>query len=228
MDVQTATCRQCGHEFEYETCGSPLLANFAPRICGTCGQKAADAELAERTAERRLERNIPPRYADADFASFTPKSTTQRQALEAARDHAMEGVFLSGAPGSGKTHLACAAVMAGPLGSLFVSTTDLLDDIRAGFDGDGQGLYERAKRAPLLALDDLGSEAVTDWVRDRLYVLLNTRWNNSAPMIVTTNCAPRVITERIGKAGVSRLAMCRHRIDITGAPDGRRGLQVAS
>lgn len=226
MSTEKATCRECGQEFEYETTDSPLLANFAPRICGACGQLAAAAEVVQRMDERRIERNVPPRYAGADFASFTPHSATQRQALEAARDHAMDGVFLSGAPGSGKTHLACAAVMAGPLGSLFVSTTDLLDDIRAGFDGDGHGLYERAKHAPLLALDDLGSEAVTDWVRDRLYVLLNTRWNNAAPMIVTTNCIPRVITERIGKAGVSRLSMCRHRIDITGAPDGRRSMQA--
>lgn len=235
MNTETSTCRECGATIEYEPHDSELIRQVEaklgykvfPQICRECGDKMAAGERAALREALRQERNVPVRYAGATFETFTPRTPTQRQALETARDHARDGIYLSGRPGCGKTHLACAAVMAGPEGSLFVSTTDLLDDIRAGFDGGGEGLYERAKHAPLLALDDLGSESVTDWVRDRLYVLLNTRWNSGAPMIVTTNCTPPVIKERIGAAGLSRLAMCRHRIEITG-PDGRRALQVTS
>lgn len=227
--MNTATCKDCGRAFEYEipeNLGS-FAGRFAPTICPRCGEKIAAAEERIAKDALRVERNVPPRYAAEGFATFRADTASQRLALDALRDHAREGAFLLGPPGCGKTHLATAAVMAGPTGSLFVSTTDLLDDIKAGFDGDGHGLFERAKRTPLLALDDLGSEAVKDWVRDRLYTLLNWRWNESLPLITTTNCRPKVISERIGEAGVSRIAgLCRHRIDMQG-PDGRRTLQVA-
>jgi DNA replication protein DnaC len=225
--IDTVLCRDCRADFQYERPeGAP--AGLLPSICPACAGKLAEQEDEEARKAARAERNVPPRYAESGFGTFKPTTPTQRAALVAVRDHARQGVFLLGPPGCGKTHLACAAIMAGPTGSLFVSTTDLLDDIRAGFEGDGHGLFERAKRAPLLALDDLGSEAVKDWVRDRLYTLLNWRWNQSMPVIATTNCRPKTISERIGEAGVSRLSgLCQHRIEMQG-PDARRKLQVAS
>ncbi len=229
-----ATCRECGERFDFERPERPPpapdadrsifdVARFTPTVCTACESTAAQLQAVEAREAARIERNVPLRYRDADLDSFRAATPTQRLALEAVRDHAGEGVFLLGPPGCGKTHLVCCAVLGGPDGSLFVSSTDLLDDIRAGFDGDGQGFFARAKLAPLLALDDLGSENPKDWVRDRLYTLLNARWNANMPLLVTTNCTPQVIAERIGAAGVSRLSgLCRRRIDMEGR-DGRRG-----
>ena len=224
--TDTVVCRECGGHFEYER--HPVHSSFTPSICSVCAEKISVREAEEARAAARAERNVPPRYAEATFASYRPGTQRQRLALEGAQDHARGGVFLFGPPGCGKTHLACAAIMDGPTGSLFVSTTDLLDDIRAGFDGDGHGLFDRAKRAPLLALDDIGSEQVKDWVRDRLYTLLKWRWNQSLPVFATTNCLPKTLSDRLGEAGVSRLTgLCGHRVEMTG-PDARRKMQVAS
>jgi DNA replication protein DnaC len=94
--------------------------------------------------------------------------------------------------------------------------------VRKGFDGESQGLFVRALSAPLLALDDLGSEAVTDWVRDRIYTLLNHRWDHCLPLLVTTNVAPADLAERIGQGVASRIAgCCARRITVKG-PDARR------
>ncbi len=221
----TATCRVCGASFGYEPAppsDSTLALHFTPTICNACAVAEQETEACRRRQEALAERNVPRRYASATFGTFVPKTPSQQRALEIVRDAAGEGVYLIGRAGCGKTHLAACAALEGPAGSLFVATTELLDDIRAGFDGDGRGLYERAKLSPLLVLDDLGSEAVTDWVRDRLYNLLNVRWNRVLPLIVTTNVAPRLIAERIGDGAASRLAgLCRHRIEVDG-PDARR------
>ena len=77
--------------------------------------------------------------------------------------------------------------------------------------------------SPLLALDDLGAEAVTDWVRDRIYTLINHRWDHCLPLLVTTNVAPADLASRIGQGIASRIAgCCAHRISVKG-PDARRG-----
>lgn len=219
----TTTCRVCGAEFNYDPPpavdwpGVPLR----PTVCDGCAQRAADQEAAEITQSERAARNIPPRYECATFESFVCGSESQARALEAVRQ-CRDGVYLMGRSGCGKTHLACAAVAAGPERSLFLPTTELLDDIRAGFDAGGRGLLRRALSAPVLAIDDLGAEAVTDWVRDRLYTLLNERWNHCLPLIVTTNCTPRAIAERIGDGAASRIAgLCARRIEVKGA-DMRR------
>ncbi len=222
MTTQTTTCRQCGGVLEYEVSANPLLAGLKPTLCEACAAVADAKDAATRTIREREARGIPPRYATATFESFVAHTDTQADALEAMRDHAGEGVMLIGRAGCGKTHLACAAVLAGPEGSLFCNTAALLDDVRHGFDGGGHGLFARALDAPLLALDDLGSEAVTDWVRDRLYVLINHRWDHCLPLLVTTNVMAADLATRIGQGVASRIAgCCARRIAMKG-PDLRR------
>lgn len=219
------TCRRCLTPFSYALPEQvPAFARrFKPRLCCVCAAAERDAEEIAAGAAELAARNIPRRYEAAVFADFAPQTESQQQALVAARDHALEGVFLTGKPGCGKTHLAAAAIKATAPGSLFCGSSALLEDIRASFESGGRGLLERAKSAPLLALDDLGSEAVTDWVRDRLYSLLNTRWDACLPLIVTTNRSPHEIAERIGESAASRITgACAHRIEVIG-PDRRRG-----
>lgn len=217
-----AFCRECGGEIRYEPAGSGLAAGLRPSLCESCAA-AQDAEQAALLAAGEREaRCLPPRYREATFEAYAARTPSQELALEAMRDHAAEGVMLIGGAGCGKTHLACCAISAGPSGSLFVNVAALLDDVRKGFDGESQGLFVRALAAPLLALDDLGSEAVTDWVRDRIYTLLNHRWDHCLPLLVTTNVAPADLAERIGQGVASRIAgCCARRITVKG-PDARR------
>jgi DNA replication protein DnaC len=240
MTTRHARCNRCGADIDYEVpdveASEPdrsdwarAIAALRPGICADClradsereAQESAAAAERERIREREA-RNIPRRYIAATFDSFKPATTSQAKALEAVRSHCEDGVLLVGQSGCGKTHLACAAVSAGPVGGLFVGATELLDDVRRGFDGGGRGLYERALTTPLLVLDDIGQEAVTDWVRDRLYTLVNHRWNEMLPVLVTTNHGPDALAARIGAGTASRIVgLCKRRIQVKG-PDGRR------
>lgn len=59
--------------------------------------------------------------------------------------------------------------------------------------------------ADLIVLDDLGREKVTDWATERLYVLVNERYNRMLPTVVTTNYAASELVERGYDALISRL-----------------------
>jgi len=95
--------------------------------------------------------------------------------------------------GSGKTHLAAAiANYRSGLGDppLFIMWLDLLDHLRATFGSDSKVSFDRRfeeiRKAPLLILDDLSTQTMTPWVRDKLYQLFNHRYNAELPTVITT------------------------------------------
>ena len=102
-------------------------------------------------------------------------------------------VFLGGY-GSGKTHLAAAiANYRAKLGDppLFVMVPDLLDHLRATFSPNSNIAFDRRfdeiRTASLLVLDDLGTQSMTPWVKEKLYQLFNYRYNAELPTVITTS-----------------------------------------
>lgn len=102
-------------------------------------------------------------------------------------------VFNSVAYGNGKTHLA--AAIANYISNsgepvLFIVVPDLLDHLRASFGPNSQTRldkrFDEVKTAPLLVLDDLGTESATAWAREKLYQLFNYRYNAKLPTVITT------------------------------------------
>jgi DNA replication protein DnaC len=102
-------------------------------------------------------------------------------------------IFMGGY-GSGKTHLAAAiANYRAGLGDppLFVMVPDLLDHLRATFSPNSNVAFDRRfdeiRTAPLLVLDDLGTQSMTPWVKEKLYQLFNYRYNAELPTVITTS-----------------------------------------
>ncbi len=108
---------------------------------------------------------------------------------------------LSGRSGAGKTHLAAAianyVVSTSPNSVMFVVVPDLLDHLRAAFSPNANTSYDRRfdeiKRVPCLVLDDLGTESATPWAREKLFQLLNYRYNALLPTVITTTQAANEI-----------------------------------
>ena len=121
---------------------------------------------------------------------------TLDEAFQAARAFAEEPsgwLVLMGPYGSGKTHLAAAiANYRATEGHsvMFVVVPDLLDHLRSTFNPDSTSTYdqrfEEVRTAPLLILDDLGTQSMTPWVREKLYQLFNHRYNAELPTVITT------------------------------------------
>jgi DNA replication protein DnaC len=100
-------------------------------------------------------------------------------------------VFL-GVHGCGKTHLAAAIAnhqlrMGKPV--FFAVVPDLLDHLRSTFSPESKvtydELFERVKTSPLLILDDLGTESSTPWAQEKLYQILNYRYNSRLSTVIT-------------------------------------------
>ena len=149
------------------------------------------------------------------FESFNPQgrvgATQQEQeslqgAHSRARNYAriLEGwLLIQGAFGVGKTHLA-ASVANEAVGrgvpTLFLTVPDLLDDLRATYNGSGQSFQERfdqIRTAPLIVLDDFGTQNATEWAREKLFQILNYRYINHLPAVITTNLSMEEIDPRL-------------------------------
>ena len=144
---------------------------------------------------------IPPRYAPCSFENFQERRGSEK-ALEAATEWANTLDFkdrsfsLIGSPGVGKTHLAVAALrrqiyVNGLSKVRFLNVPIFLDRIRASFkfqESDAQDLFEYCcKHASVVLLDDFGKEKATDWATERLYVLVESRYQRLLPTIMTSN-----------------------------------------
>jgi len=126
-------------------------------------------------------------------------SVALKEALESARDFAAnphDWIVFTGAYGCGKTHLAAAIAnyrVERGLPVLFVVVPDLLDYLRAAYAPDSPVTYderfEQVRNVELLILDDLGTQNATPWATEKLYQLLNYRYNAELPTVVTTNQA---------------------------------------
>ncbi|MCH5184031.1 MAG: ATP-binding protein [Oscillospiraceae bacterium] len=143
------------------------------------------------------------------------------------------GIYFIGGVGSGKTFLA--AAVAGQVMDewhipaweaervadgnppryapvKFAGTVELLERLKRSYTGKDEGekdLLESLKRAPLLILDDLGAEKVTEWSRERLFEIIDYRYNEELPLLVTTNLKPEVLRAQLGERICDRLKeMC--------------------
>ena len=122
-------------------------------------------------------------------------------------------VFMGGY-GSGKTHIAAAiANYRAGLGDppLFVMVPDLLDHLRATFSPNSHITFDRRfdeiRTAPLLVLDDLGTQSMTPWVREKLYQLFNYRYNAELPTVITTSDSLEEMDPRI-KSRLLDMKLC--------------------
>jgi DNA replication protein DnaC len=109
-------------------------------------------------------------------------------------------LVLAGHTGTGKTHLAAAIALerqARQDDVFFITVSDLMDDLRAGFSPVAGGStfdqrFNRVRNVGLLVLDDLGSGGMTEWTREKLFQLIDYRYVKRLPTVFTISDSDRV------------------------------------
>lgn len=175
-------------------------------------------ELAQKRQHLLLEKSMLADLQHFTFDSFFLKFRggaavphSPDAAYHVAREYAdnlsaggLPWLLLYGVKGTGKTHLA-AAIGNARLGqaqpAIFMVTPDLLDHLRSTFSPDSDitydDLFESLRNTPLLILDDLGTQNATPWAREKLYQLINHRYNRRLPTVITMNKEVEEIDPRL-------------------------------
>ncbi|HVU69348.1 MAG TPA: ATP-binding protein [Ktedonobacteraceae bacterium] len=136
-------------------------------------------------------------FASKRFNTFNPRIPGLQEAFQVSTEFAKapDGwLLLVGPNGCGKTHLAAAiandCLEKGAV-VLFATVPDLLDHLRAAFAPDStevfDQLFARMREAELLVLDDLGAQQSSPWANEKLFQLLNYRYNSEFPTVITAN-----------------------------------------
>ncbi|MBR6088536.1 MAG: ATP-binding protein [Anaerolineaceae bacterium] len=118
-------------------------------------------------------------------------------------DSPVDWLLFTGRYGTGKTHLAAAianSALEKGIDLIFQPVPDLLDQLRMSYGGAAESFEERFDRIrsiPLLILDDLGAQSPTAWAEEKLYQIINYRYVNRLPTVVTSNVSMREMDGRI-------------------------------
>ena len=91
---------------------------------------------------------------------------------------------------------------------LYIFLPTFLEDLRDSYDGkdsDFEQVLSMVKSCKLLIIDDIGAERVTDWVRERMVSIINTRVSNNLSTIYTSNLSPEELKEELGDRISSRV-----------------------
>ncbi len=208
--------------------GLEVVPGKGARAC-ECRKQQSHSSLIEKV-------RIPKRHADCHFHNYKVFNSTQERAFKYATKLAMEypaverGLLFTGSVGVGKTHLAVSILKSlteRGFSCLFYEFGALLKNIQDSYNNVSKtselGILAPVFDSEILVLDEIGAAKPTDWVRDTMAHIINSRYNDRKLTIFTTNYLDErnsdreeTLEDRIGVRLRSRLhEMCKS-ISITG------------
>ncbi len=223
-------CRDTGVDQIYGRVSSEIygdMDNFCDCAIGREKLATFEAENIDRAIEAKnakiahLKKKamIPARYMSAELGTGNSEI---KAIVESYVENFSEnkrngwGLFLWGAIGAGKTHVACyltnLIIAKYLIPTLFCSFAEIAAQNRIAIEKNEseKGLWEQSRKIELLILDDFGTERVTDWIKENVYLTINARYSNQLPTIITSNQSLEDIAETYPPQISSRIReMCK-------------------
>ncbi|MGD8457101.1 MAG: ATP-binding protein, partial [Anaerolineales bacterium] len=177
------------------TCRNDEISQYSKEILYSFSQLDELVKLTFDSFKPRGHIGLRPLHADSLENAFNLSKQYARS---------LNGwLIIHGPVGCGKTHLAAAIsnfVISLGIQTIFLTVPDLLDSLRFSYDNPNETFedkFNKIKDIPLLVLDDFGTENATDWAQEKLFQILNFRYINKLPLVVTSNLSLIDIEERI-------------------------------
>lgn len=222
-------CKDIGYVSRGAMLGDPDFGKVYPCVCKS-------DEIAARRLNRLQRLSNLSGLHERTFAQFNPQpghlspeqSHSLRNAFETCKYFAQDPdgwLLLTGTYGCGKTHLAAAIaneLLNAGRTVIFQTVPDLLDHLRSTFGPNSEisfdQFFEQLQSAPILILDDFGAHSSSQWANEKLFQLLNHRYNTELPTVITTNLRLDALEPRL-RSRISDAALVT-KVLIT-APDFR-------
>ncbi|WP_434029167.1 ATP-binding protein [[Pseudomonas] boreopolis] len=186
---------------------------------------AAAAEKSFRVAQLKAESRIPQRFAGSDFGSYRATERGQKIALSVCKAYAEKwpdrqevgaSLVLTGLPGTGKTHLACAianSVMEEHTASVLFCTVSaalraIKETYRKGSERGEQDVINKLTRPALLILDEVGVQVGSEHEKLLMFEILNERYQDMKPTILVSNLSGGELEEFLGQRVMDRYREC--------------------
>ena len=209
-EVKCRICRDVGYVHPLIN-GKPDYSQVV-----TCQCRREDMEK-QRTAAMLKMCQLPECSEDWTLEKFEVGPDVHKaydSALQLAEDSdEIRWLTLLGDWDRGKTHLLvaiCRRWLARGKPSRYAYVPMLLKQLRGSFEEKGEydRLFDFFCKVPLLALDDLGVEKRTPWVMQELDTIVDYRYANRLPLVITSNLLLEELPPRIASR-VQREPWCR-------------------
>lgn len=119
-----------------------------------------------------------------------------------------KGLILAGNNGVGKTHLASSIankLIENGIPVIYGTLINLLAELRNSYDTENNisemEIIKLFENVDLLIIDDLGKEKPSEWGLEKLFTIINSRYENNLPVIITTNYNQNSLLERLSLNG---------------------------
>lgn len=198
---------------------------YTERIEKECEELKETETRKERVQALVTKSNLGRRFRDRTFETFKTNDNT-KDIFEKVYNYTKEftklekegrGLLFTGTVGTGKTHLAVAVanylMYEKIIPVKYGNVTTLLGEIKSSYDKQSKEseaeIINALSKVSLLIIDDLGKEKSSEWSNSIIYSIINNRYENYKPTIVTTNLSIKELEDTVGDATVSRLIeMC--------------------
>ena len=225
--ARPGTCEFCGRELPVRTFKIPGHLPITAEMPCDCEEARAKAK-AEEDERLREERN--ERFRTAWARSGVPEEYLRVTSDGSQFDTLSSGrsVYIFGPNGRGKTHLSCQMAKHYLVRSIyredgwwhqkslmFVEVQDVFTSLKSSWDRWDQteeDVKSRYVGVDLLVLDDFGKGCPTEWAASQLESIINTRYANGRPMIITSQYSPQDLSKRYSGAGAGTISAIQSRL----------------
>ena len=183
-----------------------------PRALCRCREEKRNRQAEERKAEAIRDRisrfrsigltdPVMREYTFTNDLGYNPRQMEMAKIYVENWEYMLRdsaGIYFWGDVGTGKTFIAgciANALLDRGVPVMMTNFTRLLNKLTDMYSGDRNAYIDSLNQFQLLIIDDLGIERNTEFSREQVFNIVDSRYRSQLPMIFTTNLTPEIMRD---------------------------------